>query len=347
MKDDEQNDYLWDGSGPPDPEVERLEGLLRPLAHRGRVPALPKRGHVAATARKPTVFSVFPVASLAAAALLLISLGVWFSWGYLRGGWAVQAIAGAPNINGETLDGSGLLRRGGRLVTDGSSRARISVGRIGRVDVDPHTRLELVSTGGTDHRLSLERGTIHAVISAPPRFFNVNTPSSVAVDLGCAYTLHVDDSGAGLLRVTHGWVAFDYNGREAFIPQGAVGATRPGVGPGTPRYEDAPSGYAEALAVLDFPSAGTTATARAAALDLVLSHARQRDALTLWHLLSRGSDEERARVYDRLAALSAPPRGVTRERVLSRDREALMTWWDAFGFEGTRWWQRLKKKALN
>ena len=27
------DDYLWDGSGPPDPEVARLEALLSPLAH--------------------------------------------------------------------------------------------------------------------------------------------------------------------------------------------------------------------------------------------------------------------------------------------------------------------------
>ena len=36
----------------------------------------------------------------------------------------------------------------------------------------------------------------------------------------------IGQAAAGLLRVTHGWVAFAYNGREAFIPQGAVGATR-------------------------------------------------------------------------------------------------------------------------
>ena len=340
MTDDEQNDYLWDGSGPPDPEVARLEAVLRPLAHRGTVPSLP-----AATKATRNTGRRWLSSLAAAAALVLVSLGAWFGWGILRGGWAVQTIAGAPNVDGQALDGGGLLRRGETLVTDGASRARISVGRIGRVDVEPHTRLQLVSTGGTDHRLSLERGTIHAQISAPPRFFNVNTPSAVAVDLGCAYTLQVDDTGAGLLRVTHGWVAFDYHGREAFIPQGAVGATRPGVGPGTPRYEDAPSGYSEALATLDFSNGD--AQSRATALDLVLSRARPRDALTLWHLLSRGSDDERARVYDRLAALSPPPRGVTRDAVLARNREALMTWWDAFNYEGTRWWQRLKKKALD
>ena len=46
MNDDEQNDYLWDGSGTPDPEVQRLESLLRPLGHRGSAPAVPARGAV-------------------------------------------------------------------------------------------------------------------------------------------------------------------------------------------------------------------------------------------------------------------------------------------------------------
>ena len=352
MTDDDRNDYLWDGTGPVDPEVARLEALLRPLgrsrdASAPAAPPLPPRQtEASAGMARPrstrVVAAVRPVLAIAAA--IVLGLTVWFGWGLVRGGWTVRTLAGAPNLDGRLLEDDGLLKRGGRLVTDGASRARITVGRIGRVDVDPDTRLELVSAGGTDHRLSLERGTIHAQISAPPRFFNVNTPSAVAVDLGCAYTLHVDDTGAGLLRVTHGWVAFDYNGRQAFIPQGAVGATRPNVGPGTPRYEDAPAGYAEALAVLDFGDADTTA--RTAALDTILSRARTRDALTLWHLLSRGTAEERTRVYDRLAALGAPPRSVTRDAVLAGDREALMTWWDSFGFEGTRWWQRLKKKAV-
>jgi hypothetical protein len=342
---DEQRDYLWDRTGPPDRDVERLEELLRPLGRRSDADAtalrLPPRPAKRVDESRPSRLRQMWRPALALAASVLIGLTVWFSWGVVRGGWAVQTIAGAPQVDGQVLEDDGLLRRGGRLITDGASRARISVGRIGRVDVDPDTRLELVSAGGTDHRLSLERGTIHARISAPPRFFNVNTPSAVAVDLGCAYTLNVDDSGAGQLRVTHGWVAFDYNGRQAYIPEGAIGATRPGVGPGTPRYEDAPSGYAEALNTLDF--GGADAAARSAALELVLSRARVRDALTLWHLLSRGTPEERARVYDHLVTLSAPPRGVTRDAILAGDREALMTWWDSFAFEGTRWWQRLKK----
>jgi hypothetical protein len=335
---DDPNDYLWSGTGEPDPEVARLERLLRPLAHGGTAPAFPARPQ----RRQRVVTMMRPL--LAAAAMLTLSAAVWFGWGLARGGWAVQTLSGVPVVDGASLDGEGLLRRGGRLVTDGASRARISVGRLGQVDVDPNTRVRLVSSGGRDHRLSLERGTIHAQISAPPRFFFVDTPSAVAIDLGCAYTLQVDDSGAGLLRVTHGWVQFDFNGRTAFIPQGAVGATRPGVGPGTPRYEDAPGGFSQALNLLDFGRADDPG--RADALGLILASARARDGLTLWHLLSRGTDVERQRVYDRFAALVPPPRGVAREAVLAGDQRALAAWWDSMRLEGTTWWDRLKKKKL-
>jgi hypothetical protein len=334
------DDYLWDGSGTPDAEVERLQSVLAPLAHRGTLPPLPKRTPAVAPRRAFMMRGLSTMAAVAASVAL--ALAVWFGWGIWRGGWAVQTLTGTPTIDGRSIDKSGLLRRGGRLVTDAASRAQLVVGRIGRVEVEPDTRLVLVGAGGRDHRLTLERGTIHARISAPPRFFNVNTPSATVIDLGCAYTLQVDDSGAGFMRVTHGWVLFDYGGREAYIPQGAIGATRPGVGPGTPQFEDAPSGYTQALALLDFGN--PPPDARREALRFVLDAARPRDALTLWHLLSRGSAAERTLVYERLAALAPPPHGVTREAALSGDRVALTAWWDSFGFEGTRWWQRLKKK---
>jgi len=137
-------------------------------------------------------------------------------------------------------------------------------------------------------------------------------------------------------------VAFESAAREVFVPEGAVCATRPGIGPGTPRYEDAPSGYGEALAALDFDD--VTLQERAAALDLVLERARRRDTLTLWHLLTRGTPAERARVFDRMAALAPPPPGVSRDAVLRGDRAALHRWWDTLGVGSTTWWKLWKKQ---
>ena len=325
-------EYLWDRSGDPDPEIVRLETMLGPLRHQGKPPQLPRR---------PQRFGRVAIAAMsAAAALLLLVATAWFVL-TARGGWDVRRMAGLPVVDGETVSGEGRLHIGAWLVTNAVSRARIKVGRIGEVDVDPDTRVQLVEARGREHRLALERGTIHARIWAPPKFFYVNTPSATAIDLGCAYTLQVDDSGAGLLRVTSGWVGFERHGREAYIPKGAVCVTRPGIGPGTPYFDDAPSGYGQALMVLDFEAAKDPR--RAAALELVLSRARKRDGLTLWHLLTRGSPDERARVFDRLAVLAPPPRGVTRDAVLRGERPALAQWWDVLGVDTDTWWRLWKK----
>ena len=334
MDDDRQDQYLWDGSGEPDAEVVRLEETLGRLRHQGLPPALPRR------VPSGRLRAVMRIAALAACVILVAS-AAWLVTSIRRASWDVSLLSGAPSVDGQRVTGSGRLSIGGWIVTDAISRARLAAGHIGQVDVDPNTRVQLLEARGREHRMLLERGTIHARIWAPPRFFFVATPAATAIDLGCAYTLHVGEDGSGLLKVTHGWVGFERDGREAFIPKGAVCATRVDKGPGTPRYEDAPSGYGEALELLDFGPGD--APRRADALSLVLTQARRRDALTLWHLVSRGTPEERARVYDRLAALAPPPPATTRELALAGDRAALHAWWDSLGLETGTWWKFLQK----
>lgn len=325
------DDYLWSGTGEPDEEVAHLESLLAPYAHRGAMPALPARGR-----SRYAIVSILTVA----ASLTLISAAAWFAFAARPGGWTVQSLAGSPSVAGAPIDGPSRLGVGQTLTTDGTSRARIAVGEVGRVDVEPNSRVRLLESRAGEHRMALDRGSIRARIWAPPRFFYVNTPSAVAVDLGCAYTLDVDDRGWGLVRVTHGWVAFEFGGRDAFIPQQAVCATRPRFGPGTPHFADAPAPLVEALSILDFSP--TENVNRAAALDTVLVTARPRDALSLWHLLSRGSPEERGRVYDRFVALVPAPAGVTRDAVIAGDRRALDACWNQLGLDSASWWRLWK-----
>jgi hypothetical protein len=188
------------------------------------------------------------------------------------------------------------------------------------VEVDPGTRIRLVETRSTEHRLELARGRMHATIYAPPRLFFVDTPSAVAADLGCAYTLEVDDTGRSILHVTAGWVAFETKDRESMVPAGAACLTQPGVGPGTPFFEDASKLFLDSLARFDFAKGGREA------LDAVITEARPRDTLTLWHLLARVEGDERTRVYERLAALAPPPAGVTREGIMRLDASMLYEW---------------------
>src|SRR4029077_20491077 len=232
---------------------------------------------------------------------------------------------------------SAWLQVGETLETGADSNASIAVAQIGRLEVEPMTRLRLLQSAPGRKRIALDRGTIHATIWAPPGQFVVDTPSAVAVDLGCMYTLHVDESGSGILHTTLGWVGFHRNGRESFIPAGAACPTHVQSGPGTPYFEDAPYAFRAALAQLD--SVELDRSARKSALDIVLHEARARDAFTLWHLLPRVTIAERPTVYDRLAALAPPPAGVTLDGILNLDKTMLDSWWNAFDLGDISLWR--------
>ncbi len=262
-----------------------------------------------------------PVAAAAAVAVVAVSVGLlWYLSRASGPSWEVTALVGTPRIGASRVGEDGQIAIGDALVTDGSSRAEIRVGAIGTVDVEPNSRVRLVEATMTEHRLALDRGTLRARIWAPPRLFFVDTPSAVAVDYGCAYTLSVDDAGATLLHVTSGWVALELNGRDSLVPAGALCSTRPGQGLGTPYFDDAATALRDALARYDFEAGG------GAALDEVLASARSRDSLTLWYLLARSAAGDRERVYDRLASLAPPPSEVRRADVLALDESALDLW---------------------
>jgi hypothetical protein len=306
--------YLWDGSGAPDPEVERLERLLREFrsdraAPEMRMEARPRWRAVAA-----------------AAAAVALAVAVAGGGGGAPEGWQV-ARAGA---------GRSRLAVGQTLETGAGGHATMNVGRIGIVEVEANSRLRLESARAGEQRMALEYGLIHAFILAPPRSFVVDTPSAVATDLGCFYTLEVDKDGSGLVSVQAGWVSFAHAGRESFIPAGAACLTRHGHGPGTPYREQAAPPLRAALQDFDFAGGGD------GALNVVLAEATKDDAFTLWHLLTRAKPAQEPRVYDALAALVPPPAGVTREGILRGDRQMLGRWWDQLGLGQSGWWRGLE-----
>jgi hypothetical protein len=341
-----KDDYLWDGSGEPDPDVQKLEKTLGRCRHDRPAPSFEQVQVVRPEKNRPRSLRFrLSFAFGAAAAILLVAAIAYF---YLRPkpisnfgpAWEVARLEGAPQVGSKSMGANSGLEKlgvGQTLVTDGTSRAAVSLDETGRVEVDAGSRLRLVTNGPGRKRLSLELGTIHAIIWAPPGQFVVDTPSAVAVDLGCVYTLHVDESGAGLLRTTMGWVGFKLKGHDSFIPAGAVCATRPKIGPGTPYLEDATPAFRDALSRFDFGS--NTPAERNALLGIILVDARESDALTLWHLLSRVDDADRPCVYDRLAALAPPPAGINREGILRLDRQMLDTWWNSLGYGDIYLWR--------
>jgi hypothetical protein len=268
------NDYLWDRTGPPDPEVERLERVLGTLGHRGVPIPAPK----ASMTRRVWI----PVAAAAAVIAAAVALQLPHAGMPQTTPWVVASIESAGN---PALDRGAALRTGQAVRTGRDTKVTLEAEDFGRIEVGPASELRVLPSARGRQSVSLPRGTIHALIWAPPRRFVVNTPSARAIDLGCEYTLTVDQTGDGLVRVQTGWVAFQHENRESFIPAGAACATTKHRGPGTPYFEDASEAFRQALSAFD-------QTASPADLHTVLREARSRDALTLWHLLRRAPESD-------------------------------------------------------
>jgi hypothetical protein len=330
-------DYLWDRSGPEDPEIARLERSLGMLRAPEPPPALRLPATAATSeATAPSAIRdereralpslgryVLPFA--VAATVMMAVATLWLSVNPYgpRPSWQISRLDGAPRVGSQAMTTpTGQLPVGEWVETDGQARARIRVAHIGHVDVEPGSQVGLMSTRPGDYRLRLERGALQALILAPPGQFHVETPAAVATDLGCAYRLTVDERGESELRVTSGWVSLDRPADQvsassssraaktpsSFVRSGAQCLAKPGTGPrtgpGTPFMEDVSDGFKSALRLIDFgdePGGPASADARGAAFERVLAEARPADAITLWHLLARlnaqGGGSGSERVY--------------------------------------------------
>lgn len=245
-----------------------------------------------------------------------------YTWTPLAGAPAVERVDRANGPNGGA-------RPGDVVTTSESARAELRIADIGSVVVDPGSRVKIVDTGEQSHQLFLERGTIHASIFAAPRRFQVGTPSGLAVDLGCKYSLTVDAAGAATIGVKTGRVSFEAEHRRVLVPAGASCVAHPGLGPVAPVWDDAPE------EIRAFGRNATPATISATLLEPVLRVARPRDTLTLFHLLRVADTDLRVRVYDRLAVLSPPPAGVLRADCLALDEDSLERW---LAYLEWSWW---------
>jgi len=312
------DDYLWDRSGPPDPEIERLERTLAPLRYR-------HRGDLFGSRRAPAG-RWWAMAAAAAVVVGAVALEMRTPLPAATA-WQVDSVHGKASLGSKQAAVAMSLRAGQTVRTASDTEITFRAEDYGTMQIGPDSELRAT----TDRRIELDRGLLHAYIWAPPRQFVVDTPSARAVDLGCQYTITVDASGDGLLRVSTGWVAFQNAGQEAFIPEGAACVTRKRGGPGIPFYEDASEPLRRSLAAFEQGDAG--------ALGGILAAARPNDGLTLWHLLTRVSESDRGRVFDRFAELVTLPKEVRRDAVLRRDAHAIDLCWDALNLENTEWWR--------
>lgn len=296
------DEYLWDRSGPPDVRIASLETLLADYRYR---------------APKPRWRPTRTLLAAAAAVVLCASLGLW-----LR---RPPAPASEWKLAGQAI-------AVGHTIRTNAAGARLEADQIGDIALEPNSSLKVLPSLHGRQQLALQRGTLHALIWAPPARLVVATPSAATIDLGCAYTLTVLPDDSGLLTVQSGWVAFQAGARESFIPAGAACRTRVRSGPGLPYFEDATPAFRGGIERFE-SSDGRQG------LGAILGAARRRDALTLWHLAVRTAGRDREAVVERFAALVP---GVDAVGLQSGSASAMDNAWNLLELGGADWWRMWK-----
>jgi hypothetical protein len=278
-------DYLFDGAGPVDPDVAGLEHALRPLRYR------PRR-------QKPQL------AALAVAAVALICVGVTVIW---------FALPGPAPWSTETSSCSGCIWQAGTWL-DTSTQAHARVDDRGQLQATEGTRLRRIAQDD-GARLRLDAGRLDVQVDAPAGWLVVEVPGAEVIDLGCRYSLNVDDAGHGTIKVTSGSVALQGTTRTEVL-QGAAAATWPDGRTGLPVRLDA---HPELVLAVDRWDRRATREAGP-----MLDAATSRDAVTLWHLLDRQpSPASREPVLHRIEELLPLTLPVPRQAILDGDKEAM------------------------
>ncbi len=282
------SDYLWEKEGTPDPEIEQLEMLLTPLGYRGE----PPRVSSPVVRRRFGIRAGISTGATFAAMSLVLAI-VWFRPHRPEqgGAWPMRVSGDTVVVDGRPATGALAL---GAWVETGTSSAQLTVPDMGAVVLSPGARARIVEASPMKQQLELERGVLSALITAPPRRFFVQTPSTLAIDLGCAFRLEVDASGRTILQVTQGTVALaDRAGHEVSIPAGSEGGAEH-ARIGTPYATRASSDFRALLLRYDRDPSVLPDLVKAAGPD---------DEFTLRYLSSVGSPQVRALIAARIASI--------------------------------------------
>jgi ferric-dicitrate binding protein FerR (iron transport regulator) len=313
------NDYLWDGSGEPDADVEHLESLLGRYRSAAPVPDF----------RRVVVMRPRPRWPLAVAAALIVAAILGFLRIYTPPNrWRATESSGVAVVPHSIL-------RAGDIVRTGNGTVRLRSPNVGTVDIGANTTLRLIENRTRRHRLALTAGTIHAKTTSMPGVLVIDTPRARAIDLGCEYTLTIASGGGGELRVIAGWVDLTHGYEQSLVPEGASAVITPEGALSVPVFDDAAPQFRDA--VRNFEHMHDMAT--------IIALSRARDALTLLNLFRIATPDERVLLYDRLNQFVPAPPSITRESVRDWSPAATELWWRpvlrASGVQGIK-----KKKGM-
>lgn len=305
------DDYLWDGSGPPDPLIAELERDLAPMRLPQRsVPAAPQPVPTLSPAPRPAARRTgWAVAALIA----LAALAVWASRPPAPAalGWTVALAGGKPAA---TPDGARIEAAPGQRPT-----VRWAAGPA--LTLEPGAAVVLGGAAGPGLSLTLERGTLAAAAHPGGPALDIDTPlGRIKLPPGAAGTIQLG-AASGLLTLTQGQARILAADSSARLLAG-MECTFRRDGAGLPIRAAAGENLRSAVAMMQFPKA------RGKVIYSVVELAQRDDAATLWNAAMSLEPEEAHLALNRLAELVPPPGGWAQEKVKGMHPVLMEQWWD-------------------
>lgn len=334
------DDYLWDGSGTPDPDIVALEHLLGSLAHDGAPRRRPSKPVVSASHRPRRRWRI-ALAAAAVFALCAIGMRGWYQqrlqWETGKP-WQLVTQQGDVRIDGRLVAAGAALPTNGLLETGAATSTRLQAAGIGDIAIGEGSRLRLVETRTGRHRVQLQQGRLWVRVWAPPGQFGVGVEGVDVVDLGCEFLLQVDADGNGRLTVRSGWVLVDNWRREVLVPQGATVRLHGAGSAGTPHELAASAAFVAALDAIDAREGRVDANGDE--VRALLAATRPGDAISLLSLLQAYPQLGDGPMFERMQHLM--PAVPADRSTWNNDRDAqLEAWRRALPYPGIkRWWMQ-------
>ncbi len=241
--------------------------------------------------------------------------------------WKVSNLEGNSMIGDISMSGNDSIKEGQWIQTDAISRAELMVANLGKVIIEPNSRIVFVKNAEGNNRILVNYGTIQTTMNPNSRSFFVEMPSAVATDNGGSYTITVDSTGDGLVFVKSGKVEVESHNREAVIPAGNIVLTKKNYGVGTPFNENASPKFRNALFNYDFGKCND------ACVTTLLNNAKMSDAVTLVNLIPNVQGTDKEKVYTKLVNFVPPPNTVQGDSIFSMDEKKLNDWIDKIQVE--------------
>jgi len=261
------------------------------------------------------IFKKNKTAIIIAASVILLIIAVFLITQVLGSlSWEISGTPGTFRINNQDAAGSELNDED--VLETLSSSAVVIIPEIGRVEVNPYSRIE--KSG--NQRLKLLRGGITSVNQNSKEYLTIEVFSSEIRELkpGGNYKVQMNnDNNADLSILTGKILVQDKNLESVVIPN--FTSTITNAGPEIPININASANLKTALKKLSFGD-------DPGSLNIALNEAAFSDALSLWHLFKRINGDNIDEVYVKLYSLTPPPKGVDQESILRLKEEALASW---------------------